>query len=324
MRKTNSGSEATTSSQPISFIDPLSRAFERMKSSLFRPFSLKTWFVLGFTAWLANLAQGGNKAGGSAARDPDLDDFEIDGIGEAFDPLWERLVANTLVLSLVALGCVVLIVLVLTVLWLSSRGKFMFLDNVVHGRALVADPWRRFARHGNSLFVFRLIFTVVSVLLVGVVVLTVSATVGLSVLTDFETFASVGIALTGLALFALLIFAIIYAAFFLNAFVVPLMHRYDLDVIDGWRRFLEIFAARPVPLLVCGFFYMVLLIGAGIAIVAGGLLTCCIGFLFMVIPYIGTVVLLPISVVLRAFTLEFLAQFDGELLPSAVTPTAEL
>jgi len=35
---------------------------------------------------------------------------------------------------------------------LRSRGKFMFLDNVVHDRAEVSQPWQDFRRLGNSLF----------------------------------------------------------------------------------------------------------------------------------------------------------------------------
>jgi hypothetical protein len=46
-----------------------------------------------------------------------------------------------------------------------------------------------------------------------------------------------------------------------------------------------------------------------IGIVLVGLLTCCVGFVLLIIPYINAVVLLPISYTLRAFSVEFLQQF---------------
>ena len=39
----------------ISFVEPLSRAWERMRRMLFSPFELGRWLVLGFSAWLAGL-----------------------------------------------------------------------------------------------------------------------------------------------------------------------------------------------------------------------------------------------------------------------------
>jgi hypothetical protein len=47
-------------------------------------------------------------------------------------------------------------------------------------------------------------------------------------------------------------------------------------------------------------------------VVAVGFATCCIGFLLMVTPYVGQVVLLPLHVAYRALGPEFLAQFGPE------------
>jgi hypothetical protein len=49
-----------------------------------------------------------------------------------------------------------------------------------------------------------------------------------------------------------------------------------------------------------------------IAVILFGFVTCCIGFLLLIIPYIGSVVLLPVSYTLRAFSLEYFAQFGDE------------
>ncbi|NNM29868.1 MAG: hypothetical protein HKO57_10115, partial [Akkermansiaceae bacterium] len=49
---------------PIEYVLPTSRSLAGMKRVLFQPFDLGKWFVLGFTAWLAGLADGGGSSGG--------------------------------------------------------------------------------------------------------------------------------------------------------------------------------------------------------------------------------------------------------------------
>jgi len=61
-----------------------------------------------------------------------------------------------------------------------------------------------------------------------------------------------------------------------------------------------------------GILIFLLMIGFFVAVVIAGLATCCIGFFFLAVPYISTVVTLPIWYTYRAFSLEFLAQFGPE------------
>lgn len=56
----------------------------------------------------------------------------------------------------------------------------------------------------------------------------------------------------------------------------------------------------------------VLGIGVGIAVLFFALVTCCTGLLLVAIPFVGTVILLPIIYTFRAFSIEFLAQFGEE------------
>ena len=50
----------------------------------------------------------------------------------------------------------------------------------------------------------------------------------------------------------------------------------------------------------------------GLAVLLAGLLTCCCGLVLLAIPYIGTVILLPIVAWERYWSLEFLRQFGPE------------
>lgn len=295
----------------FSFSEPLSRAWKRMTDALFRPFSIKKWFVLGFTAWLAGLASGGG-GGGSSAGPSSGDKSNGDGLAN----LWETVVGNSLWITLVALGCVILIALVVAALWVSSRGKFMFLDNVVFNRALVVDPWKRFRMQGNSLFFFRILFFLGCIILIGSTGLAIAGTVGFSFWDKVDTTASIAIVALAISSFVALILAIFYAIFFLDAFVVPLMHRYGLGVLDGWRQFFDLLRHNALAFILCGLLALVLGVGVVILVFTFGCMTCCLGFLLLMIPYINSVVLLPISVFYRSFTLEFLAQFDGDLVPA--------
>jgi hypothetical protein len=59
-----------------------------------------------------------------------------------------------------------------------------------------------------------------------------------------------------------------------------------------------------------GFYLMNLLLGIGAAILM--LLACCLTCCIAILPYISSVVFLPIFVFFRCYSLEFLAQFGEE------------
>jgi len=168
----------------ISVIDPLSQAMVWSRDVLFRPFDLGKWIVLGFCAWLAGLGERGGGGNGSfnIHDGGSRRDFER-GMHEA----WEWLLANlALVLFVVAVAFVIIFTVWLLFLWLSSRGKFMFLDGVVHNRAAVVAPWRQFRAPGNALFRFRFVVGLIG----GVIVLAFLASLvflaWLSIDTDAE------------------------------------------------------------------------------------------------------------------------------------------
>ncbi len=301
----------------VSFSIPLSRAWERTSGLLFQPFSIRTWLVVGFTAWLAELGARGGSSGFEYTLGDDLRGLDRRSVDASASDIWNGLLEHSLLVTLGALGCLFVLVLVLALLWINSRAKFLFLDNVRYQRAAVVVPWRQFKRQGDSLFFFRIVFFLACLLLVGGLIALIASTVGLAMLTELDTFGSVAIAVVVVSTVGGLVLVLLYAAFFLDAFVVPLMHRYELGALDGWRRFLRIYDRHSWPFLLCGFLIVFVAIGLWILMVAFGFMTCCLGFILLAIPYVSSVVLLPVSVFYRSFTLEFLAQFDPELLGDA-------
>ena len=59
-------------------------------------------------------------------------------------------------------------------------------------------------------------------------------------------------------------------------------------------------------------FQIVLGIGIGMIVLAVVLATCCIAGCLLAIPYLGTVLLLPVLIFQRAYSLYYLAQYGPE------------
>jgi len=301
--------ETQISTKRISFFDALEQGWSRMVQMLFRPFDLQKWLVVGFAAWLAGLADGGRNGGVSYRPEDGAEE-----IAESARAGWEWLAAHAVMTGMIAAAVLALLALIIVLLWVSSRGKLVFLDNVIHDRATIVEPWHRLRRQGNSLFVFRL---VAMLLLFPIIAGLVGLCAWLALRPGGWTHLGGAAAIAGVVgtvvLGFLFLVVLLYTFFFLEAFVVPLMYRFDLGVMEAWRRFLGLFSARPWPFLACGLFVFVLWILVMAVVIATGLMTCCLGFLLLALPYIGTVVLLPVLITLRAFTVAFLAQLEPQL-----------
>lgn len=293
----------------ISLTQPLGDAWRRMTQALFKPFDITVWFVVGFTSFLAGLTDSYFPGSGGKFEDEDFEE-----VREFFDfpeIIWDWLQANPFWMSLIVLGSLLLILLIFVFMWLSSRGAFMFLDNVILKQAQVAKPWRDYKKQGNSVFIWRILFglvvTIIILFIVGVIILSIIFW-KTQEFTEFPIFLVISLSI----LLLLIILASLYISMFLNNFVIPIMYQRKIMVLQGWQIFLKLFRENMGQFLLYGLFLFVLYIGLGIGIVIAGILTCCIGFLLLIIPYVGSVVLLPVSYTFRSYSVEYLAQFGSE------------
>ncbi|WP_297089542.1 hypothetical protein [uncultured Draconibacterium sp.] len=292
----------------INYSQPLSAGFRRMKNALFQPFDINKWFKVGFTAWLAGLTDcGGNGSGNGGNSNTNWDEFF-----NFPQSAWDWLMNNPLWANLILVGLIFLVIVISVCIWVSSRGKFMFLHNVVHNKAEISKPWHEFRKQGNSLFIFEFLFGwfafAVFVLFISYCFVTGK--------TLYETDASKEAIFLGIAQMVLLFLGYLvvfgYITMFLKDFVVPLMYKNRVGVAKGWSMFLVLFAKKALPFIFYGLFIFILGIAVAIAIIFFAVITCCIGLLVIAIPYIGSVLLLPVSYTFRAFSLEFLSQFGEE------------
>ncbi len=288
----------------ISVTDPIAPAWARTRRALFEPFEPRTWFTLGFCAFLARLGDGSRSSirlPGNALRQTGSPDLPALGA-------W----ASEHVLLLVLVGCCVLVVsltLGLLFLWLSSRGKYMFLDCVVRGVAEVQAPWRRFRSLGNSFTVLRFLLGVA-----GLFAVLASAGLGLVISLPslrsrtFEPSAFAGIVVGG-GLAMLVVLALVVALFLLNEFALPLSYRRGIPVaqaLQALRR--ELLPGNGGAIARYFLMKLVLGLGAAVLMVFGACITCCLAAL----PYLSSVAFLPIFVFFQNYTLGFLAQFGAE------------
>lgn len=306
------------STLPIEYVEPFGRAWNRMKDLLFRPFDLGRWFVIGFTAWLATLTEGGG-AGGNFNLPLD-GKKDLSQIGTFIHQHLAAIIAGAALVLLVGF------LFGLLLAWISARGKFMFLDNALANQAEIVAPWRRWRRQGNSLFWWQLAFGFV---LLAVVVVLAGLCVGLA-WPDIHAkhFGAHAISAIVLGFLFLLPFTLVfgYIVVFLSDFVVPLMRKHDLKTNAAWRRFLPLLRARCGAFLLYGLLRFAVGLVLGMAVGCVGCLAClftcgCVGCL-LILPVIGTVILLPVLAWERYWGPEFLRQFGPDFDVWAVDPPA--
>jgi hypothetical protein len=289
----------------IAYVEPFQRAWRRMTLLLFVQSAARNWFVIGFAAWLAGLLDGNN---GSLGFFGDDDDYGRGGRwGSGIDNLTE--VAGWLLLVVLLLAVAVAIFLV--VLWISSRAKFVFLDNVLRGEAHIVEPWKRYGSRGDSLFLWRFLFTVAVIFVLLVLILPAISLTGIASGRGFDG-APVFAVLYLLAVGLVVGIPAAYISLFLDSFIVPIMYRHDLSATQAWKRFWPTLRDHLAYFLLYGIVALVLSIVVVTAMVLIGFFTCCVGFFLFALPYLGTVVTLPVWITLRAFSVEFLEQFGPE------------
>jgi len=288
----------------IEIFKPFGEAFELTKKILFQPFDLKKWLVIGFAAWLANLGGGGGFNYSYNRRE------EMQKVNETLSQIPHSL----LVTAICVLVCFVLVVIVLFA-WLRARGCFMFIDCIAKNRGAIAEPWRGFRNEGNSYFLFSL--------LVGIVLLVFAAVFSLPLVLPIikdSTFLRTHHVYVIVAI-AALIFAMIFlllAWSLIASFMLAVMYRQRCRASEAFTIVTRLIAAHPGEMLLYCLFWIVLALATALVACLATCATCCIA----AIPYVGTVILLPLFVLLCSFSLLFIRQFgpDYDVWASFVPP----
>jgi hypothetical protein len=216
---------------------------------------------------------------------------------------------------LVVFLALVVLALWLVILWLNCRGKFMFLHCVAWNKAEVEKPWTEFAAAGNSLFRFRLVLGLIGFIAVNIIRM---------ILHGEPDLPSVMLAVGSGMLFFLFVLIFVLIRRFTVDFVVPIMYLRRGTCLAAWREFLGMLSVHPGQFTLYILFRIVL----GMAITALVLMaytaTCCIACCLAALPFVGTVLLLPVIIFKRAYPLYYLAQFGPQydVFPTPPAPPA--
>jgi hypothetical protein len=246
---------------PISAVDSITLAIEHTKRQLFRPFRLGQWTALAFVGLLAGElgANGCNRSNFQTqphppvvVPHPHLPDFA------AMAPALIAAVASAIIAGL-AIG--------LILMYVSSVMRFILFDSVVTRECHIGRYWNRRLGPGWRYFTFKLIYSILSVLGIGLV-LGIPAAVAFSAgwfRAPKEHLAP--LILLGAFIFcALFLFAIVTAVVFvlIKDFVIPQMALENLSVLQAWDRLWQMMQIEKGAYLVYILMKIVLAIVVGI------------------------------------------------------------
>ena len=310
----------------INFTRAFESAWERMQVILFGPFDPLKWLTIGFSAFLAGLLSGGNGVNTSFNyRNNTYSGYSGNGGVSAskaaqaqFNLIHTQLnqfFSSTgfwVVVAVVVAFVVFFIALSLLFVWLGARGQFLLLDNIVRNRGAVSGPWQYYARPANSFFLFYLLLTVLFLvvtlpMVVGAIILCIPLFQQQRWPTGGETAIFV---VLGLLYLALVIMGNIIL-FLYREFGPAIMFRQGLMARAAFFETFKVVGRYPGSVAV--FILLRLALFIGMAIIC--IMLCCVTFCACFLsqwPYIGTLLLLPVLIFLRCFSLDCLAQFGAE------------
>jgi hypothetical protein len=293
----------------LAYVAPLQRAWDRAVRMLFKPFNLELWLTLGFASFLADPFPGGHNHSLSLHHDPARREMlrrALERVGEFFSsPVHVALAATA--------GTLILVALILCA-WVTSRGRFIFLDNVAHERTGIVEEWTKFAKIGNSLFLWRVGFWIVIGVVFCAVTIPFLGALGFHAWLEPAQFPFASLIAIPIFLMILIPLGLIaaFVGLLFQDFVEPIMYRHDVKVGEAWGRLVPLLRDHFGSFLLYALFVLLLTVVVAAATVAVSLMTCCLGFLVFALPYVASVVLLPVAVTLRALGPEFLAQFGAD------------
>lgn len=302
-----------TPAQPsVSPIQAAQQAIELTRRRLF-PFRFERWLALGFVAFLDQCGRSGSPSGLGYTPGHVGDGGGTAGGGLPGLPPW----LGQNLGSVVATAAVVLafvVALVALVLWLNSRGVFMYLDDVASGRSDVARPWREHKELAASFFAWR--FGIAAATLAGVLILAGFGGLIYFMVRRGQMVAGVALALVlaGLVpLFLLLLLVSTLLSLALRDFVAPIQLSRGTGCGEGILAFWELLKARPGPFALYVLLKLAFSIGLALVALALGCGSCCLGFL----PVVAQTALQPALYFERAWSLYLLRPMGIDVLREA-------
>src|ERR1017187_174892 len=284
----------------IEIFKPFGEAFELMKKILFQPFDLGKWCVIGFAAFLAGHFSGSG-FGFSSPRS--LGRFHPI---RPINPFPDVSQIEPWLMIVIGVGVVAVLALIVVLWWLKARGSFIFTDCIVHNRGAIAQPWHEYRKEGNSYFLFLLVVGFGSLAFFAIVLLSIFPAL------NWGNYSPHGADAVPYAIVLVLLFLLWLAAAIIiglvSYFMIPVMYIRRCRSLEAFQEVLRLISRNLGSFVLVALFVAVLIIALVVVSTIVTCATCCLAAL----PYVGTVILLPAFVWLRAFGLLFFRQFGTQ------------
>jgi hypothetical protein len=301
----------------ISFGNIIKESFGWMGQVLFKTFSLKKWVALTFIAMMAgylsfnfngnmNSFTGGNNRGfNTCPRSSFL--MQAEGIAEADDAVDAAIYEDDIIIEdadesselaeffnplTISIIGVIFLALMILFMWLNSRFKFIFVEDIIKNDASIKAPWSFNAFIGNQLFLLNLIYTFVYLGLMGLIGYRGFLTLkGLGVFADNADFSFLKVMSNIMphiiGLIALVIVVSLFY-FFVENMVIPIMYKKRDGLLASLKEAADLLTANIGNFIA----FLFISIGLGIAAV--------IATFMIVAMYVLIVAVLAVLVVLLA------------------------
>ena len=284
----------------IEIFKPFGESFELMKKILFQPFDLRKWLVIGFAAWLANLGGGGGGVGNFNYPDNRREGAQKlnETIGQIPQPI--------LITGICILVCLIFFLIVL-VAWLRARGRPACAPSIPipRGTSSTTSPPVGSASstpRSSPISAMRPP-TCWSTPPTGTPPRSAASSI------PWGDQGQPGVAFwIGLSLFVFVAVCLAFVWALASQLMVPIMYRQRCPARLAFAQAVDLVTSHPGPILLYVLFLLLLGVAVFMISCAVTCATCCIA----AIPYVGTVILLPIPVTLGAFSLLFLRQFGPD------------
>jgi hypothetical protein len=321
--------------------DIIKESFNRTKS-LFFPIRKKYWLKMGFISIMAGNSQGGNYNGNG------LNDSNKSGFPSGMT--LQQFIAdlNTKALAFLSqygyikgIAFIVLYFIGLIFSYLSSMFTFVFIDGIVKKDIVIGKSFSEWKKQGISLFLFRLVVGLVSLFVTLAIFSPVIVAFFQNKLAYFNFWLLIPIIL-GITVYSTIVGIFMFLA---DDFAVPIMYMKKLSFTKAWAEFRKIASGKKGEI----FLYWLIKIGLGIVagigsfvvvlillipLIAISLLGVLLYFglkaiagmvaaviiiallaviLLTVFIYFVTVVLVPVAVFFRIYSIEMVKKLQGNL-----------
>jgi len=217
----------------LNAVDAISPAFNLTRTNLFNPFRWGFWVriaILGFLTGEMSSGGGCNFNVPSNISTPRHDSFVAVASRPPFDP--------HILLGLLPIIVVVVLVLAIVCLFISSVCRFILLEAVLNGRVSFRESWSRWQGQGVRFFVFRLLFGLALLVMIGAIAMVILAMVGLSGFKQSggPSGAAIAAILFGVLLVLILSLPCIVVYVLAKDFAAPVMAMEGGTFGDAWSR----------------------------------------------------------------------------------------